>query len=76
MASARCISRGAVMLLTVSIAFVSVFSAQQATEKSKTPQPVVRTHFIVASSEVKWTNAPTGMSRGTPSVDALRLDRR
>ena len=69
MASARCIFRSAVMLLTVSIALVPV-PAQQAPEKSKTTQPAVRAHFIVASSEVKWTDPPAGVARGTPSVDA------
>jgi hypothetical protein len=70
MASAKCIFRGAVILLIVSIALVAVLSAQQAVEKSKPAQPAMRTHFIVASSDVKWTDPPTGVSRGTPSVDA------
>jgi quercetin dioxygenase-like cupin family protein len=69
MASAKCIFRGAVILLIVAIALVPILSAQQATEKSSA-QPATRTHFIVTSSDVKWTDPPAGVARGTPSVDA------
>ncbi len=44
--------------------------AQQTSEKAKPAQPAMGAHFIVASSEVKWTDPPTGVARGTPSVDA------
>jgi quercetin dioxygenase-like cupin family protein len=69
MASAKCIFRGAVILLFISIALVSVLSAQQATEKSKPAQPAKQTHFTMALNEVKWTDPPAGIARGTPSVD-------
>jgi hypothetical protein len=41
------------ILLFISIALVSVLSAQQATEKSKRAPSAMRTHFIVALSDVK-----------------------
>jgi hypothetical protein len=59
-----------VILLIASIVIAPVLSAQQATEKSKPAQPAMRAHFIIASSDVKWTDPPAGMARGTPSVDA------
>jgi len=50
------------------VAPVVVVPAQQT--MGKAAQPEMGRHFIVASSEVKWTAPPIGMARGTPSVDA------
>ncbi|HXW88956.1 MAG TPA: cupin domain-containing protein [Terriglobales bacterium] len=63
MNTAKCRFLWAVLVLIAPSMFVS---AQQTTEK---PQPAMRTHFIVASSEVKWTDPPAGVARGTPSVE-------
>jgi len=68
MPSTKYILWGAVVLLTAFITLAPVVSAQQSTEKS-VAAPAMRTHFIIAPSEVKWTDPPAGMARGTPSVD-------
>jgi hypothetical protein len=43
--------------------------AQSTAETPKRAVPAARTHFMVAPGQVKWTDPPAGMSRGTPSVD-------
>jgi len=69
MTPTKYILRGAVVLLTAFITLALDLSAQQSKEKPAAA-PAMRTHFIVASSEVKWTDPPAGVARGTPSVDA------
>jgi hypothetical protein len=53
----------------VSTVIIPVLAAQGAIEKPRSAQLAVPRHFIVTPSQVKWTNPPAGMARGTPSVD-------
>src|SRR5882672_12294873 len=48
---------------------VHAIGAPQSAEKSKPAAAAAPSHFIVAPADVKWSDPPAGVSRGTPSVD-------
>jgi len=69
MTSTKYILLGAVVLVTVPSVLVPILSARQAAGKPEQAPPAKQTHFIVAPGQVKWTDPPAGIARGTPSVD-------
>jgi hypothetical protein len=56
-------------LLVGSSAIGAVLLAQQATMKPKPAQAATAKHYIVTPSQIKWTDPPAGVARGTPSVE-------
>lgn len=59
-----------VCVLLSSAVIIPVLFAQAEKEKPKPARASTPTRFMVALNQVKWTAAPDGMVRGTPSVEA------
>jgi len=64
------IKHASLWVLIASSVFAPVLLAQRATKKATAPQVAAPTHFVVTPSQVKWTDPPAGVVRGTPSVEA------
>ena len=56
--------------MLASMVIIPALFAQRADDKPKAAPVMAPTHFIVTPTQVKWTNPPAGIARGTPSVDA------
>jgi hypothetical protein len=72
------LKNGFLWLLVGSSAIGTVLLAQQATMKPEPAQAATVKHYILTPSQIRWTDPPAGVARGTPSGAgkpfALRAD--